>query len=68
MRSHNIVGCEAVLTRGWEAREQAFSPAHGSIRMLPRNGLRGRPMLIFVAGALATVAAIAVAAFLATPR
>lgn len=64
MTSHNIVGCEAVFERGHEARERAFSPAHGSILILPTRRKAGA-LLAFVLGVAATLAA---AAFFATQR
>lgn len=60
-RSHNIVGCEATFEPGWEARERAFSPAHGSLRTLPRQR-RSWPVIAFVAGVVATLIAAALLA------
>lgn len=63
MSRHNIVGSEALLSRGWEAREAAFSPAHGSLHMLPRRNRRLLMLLaIFAAGALSAIAAVALLA------
>lgn len=65
MRSHNIVGCEAVFDRGYEARERAFSPAHGSILVLPPAKRRMGILVAFITGVAAT---LITAAFLVTQR
>lgn len=58
MRSHNIVGCEAIDDPYYRLRH--FSHAHGSIRMLPRRG-RSRAVRLaaaFLAGAVSALALV----------
>jgi hypothetical protein len=66
MPRHNIVGCEAVFERGWQVREAAFAPGHGTITTLPRRRPRLRALalalLAFAAGAAAVIAAAALTA------